>query len=173
MMHFHNAQRCLLTILADEQNYLAALHRQSRGLLKITNASGVAALVDGKFSGEGIIPDDAALDRLADWLAEDESRDVLQAVILNRCCHGHDLSAELRVASCMYASRPCSDDIYCGSDRRLCRQCNGLVSRQSKRPRTLSSHLVHRSIDGRRSCTEEASLGRRWRLNLRLTSDQR
>jgi light-regulated signal transduction histidine kinase (bacteriophytochrome) len=76
MVRFHNAQRDLLTTLAGEQNYAAALLRQSRALLKITNASGVAVLVDGTFSGEGLLPDEASVHRLSDWLDEDEGRQI-------------------------------------------------------------------------------------------------
>jgi len=76
MLHFHSAHRDLLTVLAGEQNYLAALTHQSRRLMNITNASGVAVLLDGRFSSEGLVPDDVSLERLTQWLDEDESRDV-------------------------------------------------------------------------------------------------
>ena len=76
MVHFHSAQRDLLTILASEPNYVAALTHQSRRLMNITNASGVAVLVDGKFSSEGDVPDDASLELLSRWLDEDDKREV-------------------------------------------------------------------------------------------------
>ncbi len=76
MMHFHSAQRDLLTVLVGEQNYVAGMLRQSRALLRITNATGIAVLVDGQFSSEGQVPDEASLERLSKWLDEDESRAV-------------------------------------------------------------------------------------------------
>jgi light-regulated signal transduction histidine kinase (bacteriophytochrome) len=76
MVRFHNAQRDLLTTLAGDRNYAAALLRQSRALLKVTNASGVAVLVDGEFSGEGSLPDEASVHRLSNWLDEDEGRQI-------------------------------------------------------------------------------------------------
>jgi PAS domain S-box-containing protein len=76
MVSFHSTQRALLTILAGEQNYLAALLRHGRSLLDITHALGVAVLVDGHFSTEGLVPDQSTLDRLRTWLDENESQDV-------------------------------------------------------------------------------------------------
>ncbi len=76
MVRFHNAQRDLLTILAGEQDYLTALSRQSKGLLKITNAAGVAVMFGGSFITEGLTPNAQALQRLADWLNEDEGREL-------------------------------------------------------------------------------------------------
>jgi light-regulated signal transduction histidine kinase (bacteriophytochrome) len=76
MVHFHGAQRDLLTMLAGEQNYVAAMLKQSHALLKITNAVGVAVLVDGKFSSEGAVPDEASLERLSQWLDAEESQEV-------------------------------------------------------------------------------------------------
>ena len=76
MVHFHSAQRDLLTVLAGEQNYVAAMLKQPRALLRITNAPGVAVLVDGEFSYEGSVPDEASLEKLSQWLDADESRAV-------------------------------------------------------------------------------------------------
>jgi light-regulated signal transduction histidine kinase (bacteriophytochrome) len=76
LMHFHSAQRALLTILASEQNYLAALTRQCSRLMTIANASGAAVLVDGKYFSAGLVPDDATLERLSGWLDEDEDREI-------------------------------------------------------------------------------------------------
>jgi PAS domain S-box-containing protein len=82
MMHFHGAQRDLLTVLAGEQNYVSGMLKQSRALLRITNASGVAVLVDGEFSTDGIVPDEASLERLSKWLDEDGDRDVFASSYL-------------------------------------------------------------------------------------------
>jgi PAS domain S-box-containing protein len=76
MVHFHSTQRHLLTILAGEQDYLTALSRQSQRLLKITNAAGVAVLVGGSFVTDGLTPNVAALQRLSEWLNEDDGREV-------------------------------------------------------------------------------------------------
>jgi light-regulated signal transduction histidine kinase (bacteriophytochrome) len=76
LVHFHAAQRDLLTILAGEQNYVAALMRQCSRLMTIANASGAAVLVDGDFSSAGLVPDDATLERLSQWLDGDENREI-------------------------------------------------------------------------------------------------
>jgi light-regulated signal transduction histidine kinase (bacteriophytochrome) len=82
LVHFHQAQRDLLTILASEQNYLAALTGQSARLMTIANASGAAVLVDGKFSSAGMVPDGDALERLSKWLDEDENREIFASSYL-------------------------------------------------------------------------------------------
>jgi light-regulated signal transduction histidine kinase (bacteriophytochrome) len=79
MVRFHNAQRDLLTVLAGQQDYLSALMGQARALLKITNAAGVAVLVDGKIVREGSVPDDAAVLRLSEWLDAEEGRGVFES----------------------------------------------------------------------------------------------
>jgi light-regulated signal transduction histidine kinase (bacteriophytochrome) len=79
MVSFHSTQRALLAILAGEQNYFAALLRHAKNLLAITNASGVAVLVDGHLSTEGLAPDHATLERLREWLDKNEGQDVFSS----------------------------------------------------------------------------------------------
>jgi PAS domain S-box-containing protein len=61
-------QRNVLTELAAEQNYLEGLANQLGLVRSVTNADGVALVVDGHFSKHGELPDDTALTRLVDWL---------------------------------------------------------------------------------------------------------
>ena len=67
-VHFHAVQRSLLTVMAAEQNYLEGLSRQLPVLTRVTNARGVALVVDGQCARSGETPDDAATQRIADWL---------------------------------------------------------------------------------------------------------
>jgi light-regulated signal transduction histidine kinase (bacteriophytochrome) len=84
MVNFHNAQRELLTVLAGQQNYLVALLGQARGLLQITNAAGVAVLVDGRLVHEGKVPDEASIRRISEWLDEDEERGICSSGQLSK-----------------------------------------------------------------------------------------
>ncbi len=68
MVQFHAVQRNVLTELAAEQNYLDGLERQLPQLLAITNAKGVALMIDGRFVCHGLVPPEAALQRLTAWL---------------------------------------------------------------------------------------------------------
>lgn len=67
-LHFHAVQRSVLTELAAEQNYLESLGRQLPALREITNAAGVALLVNGAFSTHGDVPDEASLRKIVEWL---------------------------------------------------------------------------------------------------------
>ena len=48
MVHFHAVQRRMLTQMAGENNYLAAMADQMEDLIQITGAEGVALLMDGQ-----------------------------------------------------------------------------------------------------------------------------
>lgn len=65
---FHAVQRKLLTLLAADLNYLDALRQQLGLLQQVTNAQGVALLLDGQISTAGNTPNEAQLRRIADWL---------------------------------------------------------------------------------------------------------
>ena len=49
MVHFHAVQRRMLTQMAGENNYLAAMADQMEDLIQITDAEGVALVMDGQF----------------------------------------------------------------------------------------------------------------------------
>jgi light-regulated signal transduction histidine kinase (bacteriophytochrome) len=68
MVHFHAVQRRMLTQMAAEINYLAAMADQMRDLIQITDAEGAALVMDGQFTVAGITPSDPDLKRLAEWM---------------------------------------------------------------------------------------------------------
>ena len=72
MVKFHAVQRHVLTELATEQNFLDGLRRQMPELLKVTNAAGVALVVEDQVIRHGDAPADAELRRLSEWLDESE-----------------------------------------------------------------------------------------------------
>jgi light-regulated signal transduction histidine kinase (bacteriophytochrome) len=68
MVRFHAVQRRMLTQMAAENNYLAAMADQMNDLIQVTDAEGVALVMDGQFRVSGITPDDVDLRRLAEWM---------------------------------------------------------------------------------------------------------
>lgn len=68
MVGFHAVQRNILTELAAEQNFLDGLTRQMPELLKVTNADGVALVMEDHLVRHGEVPPDEALRKLAAWL---------------------------------------------------------------------------------------------------------
>jgi light-regulated signal transduction histidine kinase (bacteriophytochrome) len=68
MVHFHTVQRRMLTQMAAENNYLAAMADQMRDLIQITDAEGVALVMDGQLRVFGITPTNRDLIRLAEWM---------------------------------------------------------------------------------------------------------
>jgi len=68
MVHFHAVQRRMLTQMAAENNYVAAMADQIKDLLQITDAEGLALVMDGQLQVFGITPSDTDLRRLAEWM---------------------------------------------------------------------------------------------------------
>ncbi len=68
MVHFHAVQRRMLTQMAAENDYLAAMAEQMKDLIQITDAEGAALVMDGQFKVSGIVPADRDLKRLAEWM---------------------------------------------------------------------------------------------------------
>jgi PAS domain S-box-containing protein len=68
MVHFHAVQRRVLTQMATESDYLAAMAAQMRDLIQITDAEGAALVMDGQITVFGTTPEDRDLKRLAGWL---------------------------------------------------------------------------------------------------------
>ena len=56
MVHFHAVQRRVLTQMAAENDYLAAMAAQMRDLTEITDAEGAALVMDGQFTVSGTTP---------------------------------------------------------------------------------------------------------------------
>jgi light-regulated signal transduction histidine kinase (bacteriophytochrome) len=67
-VQFHAVQRNIVTELAAEQNYLDGLSRVLPHLLGVTDADGVALVVDDKVTSYGELPEDKDVLRLAAWL---------------------------------------------------------------------------------------------------------
>ena len=75
-VHFHSVQRSVLTVMAAEQNYLDGLMRRVDSLLEVTNAAGVALVVDHHVTRSGELPADADIERIADWLDRQSDLDL-------------------------------------------------------------------------------------------------
>jgi light-regulated signal transduction histidine kinase (bacteriophytochrome) len=68
MVHFHAVQRRVLTQMAGENNYLAAMADQMTDLVQIADAEGAALVIDGQIKVFGITPVHHDLKRLAEWM---------------------------------------------------------------------------------------------------------
>ncbi|SEG20287.1 PAS domain S-box-containing protein [Bryocella elongata] len=99
--HFHSIQRRLLTLIASEPNYLDALGEHRDVLMDVTNAQGIALLLDGSVRVAGITPPESTLHRLAAWL---DSRPEIQTFFTSHLAADlppelADLAEELRPAA--------------------------------------------------------------------------
>jgi light-regulated signal transduction histidine kinase (bacteriophytochrome) len=90
MVNFHAVQRRMLTQMAAENNYLAALADQMTDLIQITDAEGAALVIDGRFTIAGITPVDLDLKRLAEWMDQRPTLEVFES---------HHLGSEIDWAS--------------------------------------------------------------------------
>ena len=68
MVRFHDLQRRMLTQMAAENDYVAAISQQLPSLMQITDAVGAVLAVDDHFDSIGLTPDNDVLLRLLDWL---------------------------------------------------------------------------------------------------------
>ena len=68
MMHFHSVQRGMLTQMAAENNYLSALAERMSEVIQITDAAGVALVLDGHCAMFGQAPHVKDVKRLAEWM---------------------------------------------------------------------------------------------------------
>ncbi len=75
-VQLHAVQRNIMTELAAEPNYLEGLTRVLPQLLEVTEAAGVALVIDDQIEGHGEVPDAAALRRLAEWLDSKDEMDL-------------------------------------------------------------------------------------------------
>ncbi len=83
MLQFHATQRTLLTDIASHQGYVQALFSSIERLLNVTEATGVAVFMDGKLKTAGTTPDDAAIERLIDWLEEEQTASLFETCSLS------------------------------------------------------------------------------------------
>ena len=79
MVYFHAVQRRMLTQMAAENNYLAAMADQMADLIQITGAEGVALLMDGQIKVSGMTPVDSDLKRLAAWMDSKPDLEVFES----------------------------------------------------------------------------------------------
>ncbi len=68
MMHFHGVQRRMLTHMAAENDYVAAIVSQMDDLVQVTDADGAALIIDGHCELQGQGPGEQAVQRLAAWM---------------------------------------------------------------------------------------------------------
>jgi light-regulated signal transduction histidine kinase (bacteriophytochrome) len=79
MVHFHAVQRRMLTQMAAENNYLAALADQMTDLIQIAGAEGAALVMDGEIKVSGNTPGDSDLKRLAAWMDSKPDLEVFES----------------------------------------------------------------------------------------------
>jgi light-regulated signal transduction histidine kinase (bacteriophytochrome) len=84
MVHFHAVQRRILTQMAAENNYLAAMADRMEDLMQITDAAGVALVIDGKYTTFGETPNEEAVSRLAAWMDSDPDLEVFESRHLSK-----------------------------------------------------------------------------------------
>jgi PAS domain S-box-containing protein len=68
MVHFHGVQRRMLTNMAAENDYVAAIVSQMADLAGVTDADGTALIIDGRCEIYGQTPREEAVQRLAVWM---------------------------------------------------------------------------------------------------------
>jgi len=68
MVHFHAVQRRVLTQMAAGNDYLAAMADKLEDAIQITDASGVALVLDGQCKTFGICPPAPDIHKLAAWM---------------------------------------------------------------------------------------------------------
>jgi PAS domain S-box-containing protein len=68
MVHFHAVQRRVLTQMAADNDYLAAMADRLEDVLEITGAKGVALLLNGECKTFGVCPTQSDIQKLADWM---------------------------------------------------------------------------------------------------------
>ena len=68
MMHFHGVHRMMLTHMAAENDYVAAIASQMSYLAQVTDGEGAALVIDGHCEMHGQTPGEHAIHRLAAWM---------------------------------------------------------------------------------------------------------
>ncbi len=83
LRRFHGVQRDMMTLLAGENDYLAAMSTQLPSLLKITDGDGVALFLDGDIKTLGTVPPKSTIREVVTWLNNRTSTDVYQTNFLS------------------------------------------------------------------------------------------
>ena len=84
MVHFHEVQRRILTQMAAENDYTAAMANQMSDIVQITDAAGAALLIDGQQVVFGQTPGDEDLSRLAEWMGCKPDVDIFESSDLSQ-----------------------------------------------------------------------------------------
>jgi light-regulated signal transduction histidine kinase (bacteriophytochrome) len=79
MVHFHAVQRRILTQMAAENDYVAAMRAQMTSMAEVTDAAGVVLIVDGVCEVAGETPALADVLRLADWMNQVPDMELYQS----------------------------------------------------------------------------------------------
>jgi light-regulated signal transduction histidine kinase (bacteriophytochrome) len=79
IVQFHAVQRRILTQMAAENNYLLAMADRIEDLMHITDAAGVALLVDGQQVLFGQTPGEELVTKLAQWMNEKPDLEVFES----------------------------------------------------------------------------------------------
>ena len=79
IVQFHAVQRRILTQMAAENHYLLAMADQVDDLMRITDATGVALLIDGQQVLSGKTPGAAVVNKLARWMDGRPDLDVFKS----------------------------------------------------------------------------------------------
>jgi PAS domain S-box-containing protein len=79
MVHFHAVQRKILTHLAAEPDYGAAIAEQMKNISEVATADGAALVVDGQCEIYGNAPTEIEVRRLVEWLDVQPKRDLFES----------------------------------------------------------------------------------------------
>ena len=77
LVKYHDIQRNLLTQIAAEHDYLGAMFEQLDLLTQVTDADGVALVLDGDVQTAGITPPTTAIRKLVAWFNEQHALETL------------------------------------------------------------------------------------------------
>jgi len=78
MVHFHGVQRNVITRMAGEQDYFAALAGSMGDVLQLTDAQGVALVIDGKTHTGGKTPSMDEIRQITMWLESQPECELFQ-----------------------------------------------------------------------------------------------
>jgi light-regulated signal transduction histidine kinase (bacteriophytochrome) len=92
MVHYHAVQRRMLTQMAAENDYIGAMTAQMNEVTQVTDAEGVALIIDGECETAGNTPGKIAMLRLAKWLDTQPETTLVQSHYLQ---HEIDWTSEI------------------------------------------------------------------------------
>ena len=78
-VQFHAVQRRILTQMAAENDYLAAMQAQMASMVEVTDAAGVALIIDGVCELAGETPAMVDVLRLGEWMNQDSEMELFSS----------------------------------------------------------------------------------------------